>query len=41
MQSSDLTINGKQLKQDSCIKYIGVLIDSNLNWKPQIGYITN
>ena len=40
IQSFDLTLNGKQLKQDSCIKYLGVLIDSNLNWKPQIAYIT-
>ena len=41
IQSFDLTINGKQLKQDSWIKYLGVLIDSSLNWKPQIAYITN
>ena len=34
-----LTLNGKQLQQESCIKYLGILIDSNLNWKPQIAYI--
>ena len=31
-----LTLNGKQLQQDSCIKYLGILIDANLSWKPQI-----
>ena len=31
-----LTLNGKQLQQESCIKYLGILIDSNLSWKPQI-----
>ena len=36
-----MTLNGKQLKRDSCIKYPGVLIDSSLNWKLQIAYITN
>ena len=32
----DLTINGNHLKRDFCIKYLGVLIDSNLSWKPQV-----
>ena len=31
-----LTLNGKLLQQDSCIKYLGILIDTNLSWKPQI-----
>ena len=34
-----LTLNGKKLQQDSCIKYLGILIDSNLSWKPQIASI--
>ena len=34
-----LTLNGKQLQQDSCIKYLGILIDTNLSWKPQIACI--
>ena len=34
-----LTLNGKQLQQDFCIKYIGILIDTNLSWKPQIACI--
>ena len=24
------------MQQDSCIKYLGILIDTNLSWKPQI-----
>lgn len=34
-----LTLNGKQLQQDSCIKYLGILIDSNLSSRPQIACI--
>ena len=34
-----LTLNGKQLQQDSCIKYLGILIDTNLSGKPQIACI--
>lgn len=35
-----LTLNGKQLQQDSCIKYLGIiLIDSNLSSRPQIARI--
>ena len=30
-----LAINNKQLKREFCIKYLGILIDSNLNWKDQ------
>jgi hypothetical protein len=32
-------INGKELKRHFCIKYLGVLIDSHLNWKNQVDYI--
>ena len=35
----DLTINGNYLKRYFCIKYLGVLIDSNLSWKPQVDSI--
>ena len=31
--------DGKQLQQDSWIKYLGILIDTNLSWKPQIACI--
>ena len=34
-----LNINGKELKRHFCIKYLGVLIDSHLNWKNQVDYI--
>ena len=36
----NLTLNNKQLQQEDCIKYLGVQIDSHLNWKPQIENIT-
>ena len=29
-------INDKHLNQENCIKYLGIFIDSNLNWKSQI-----
>ena len=31
-----LAINNKQLKREFCIRYLGILIDSNLNWKDQV-----
>ena len=34
-----LLINNIQLKQEDCIKYLGILIDSNLSWKNQVNYI--
>ena len=37
--SFNLTINGIHLKRDFCIKYLGVLIDSNLSWKSQVDSI--
>jgi hypothetical protein len=30
----------KILRRENCIKYLGIFIDSNLNWKSQIDYIT-
>lgn len=35
----ELNISDKSLKQDTCIKYLGILIDANLGWKPHIDYI--
>ena len=34
-----LFINGKRLIPSECIKYLGVLLDSDLSWKSQINYI--
>ena len=34
-----LLINDKQLNQDYCIRYLGILIDSNINWKSQVNHI--
>ena len=33
-------INDKILKSDSFIKYLGVYIDSHLNWKIHINYVS-
>ena len=35
-----LEINGKCLKREFSIKYLGIYIDSHLNWKPQTNHIT-
>ena len=35
----DLKIAETSLKCFECIKYLGLYIDSNLNWKNQIDYI--
>ena len=34
-----LLIHNFPIKQEYCIKYLGILIDSNLNWKSHIGYV--
>ena len=34
-----LEINGKHLKREFSIKYLGIFIDSHLNWKSQVTYI--
>ena len=36
----NLSLNGKVLSQDNNIKYLGIFIDSNLCWKPQIEHIS-
>ena len=34
-----LTINSKILKEEKCVKYLGLYIDSNLKWGNQVNYI--
>ena len=35
-QNFMLAINNKQLKREFCIRYLGILIDSHLNWKHHV-----
>ena len=35
-----LCINGKLLKQENYIKYLGIMIDCHLNWKSHINFVT-
>ena len=37
--SFNLSLNNKQLKREYCIKYLGILIDSHLRWKPQVDFL--
>ena len=37
--SFSLSINNHQLKREYCIKYLGLMIDSNLNWKKQVASV--
>jgi hypothetical protein len=34
-----LTLNNIPLQQEKYIKYLGIFIDSNLSWKPQVDHI--
>ena len=34
--TSNISISGKEIRRNSQVKYLGILIDENLNWKPQI-----
>ena len=34
-----LSLNGINLNQEFSIKYLGIIIDSNLSWKSQVSYI--
>ena len=34
--SFSLSISNQQLKREYCIKYLGIMIDSNLSWKKQV-----
>ena len=33
-------INEVQMKRESCVTYLGVLIDSTLSWKNQVEYVS-
>ena len=35
-----MKLNGQRLYQSSYIKYLGVLVDEHLSWKPQIYELT-
>ena len=37
--SFNLSLNNKKLKREYCIKYLGILIDSHLSWKPQVDFV--
>ena len=34
-----LSLNGINLNQEFSVKYLGIIIDSNLSWKSQVSYI--
>ena len=34
-----LSLNGINLNQEFSIKYLGIIIDSNLSWKSQVSYV--
>ena len=38
-QSIRVTIDGSELEQCSSYKYLGVIFDKNLNWKPHINHL--
>ena len=38
--SIKLNINNTSLKEKPCIKYLGIMLDSNLNWKSHVNYIS-
>ena len=37
--SFNLFLNNKQLKREYCIKYLGILTDSHLSWKPRVDFV--
>ena len=37
--SFNVSLKNKQLKREYCIKYLGILIDSHLSWKPQVDFV--
>ena len=37
--SGNLKINDKQLKIELCIRYLGIIIDSNLTWKEHVACV--
>ena len=36
----NLTINGQKIEEKTCAKYLGILFDNKLTWKPQIEQIS-
>ena len=34
-----LKVNGKPINKVDKVKFLGVIIDENLSWEPQIGYL--
>ena len=38
--SIKLNVNDTSLKEKPCIKYLGIMLDSNLNWKTHVNYIS-
>ena len=36
-----LSLNGINVNQEYSIRYLGIIIDSNLSWKNQVSYIVN
>ena len=38
--STNLKINNQALMHKNCIKYLGIMIYSHLNWKSQVSYIS-
>ena len=38
--SINLKINNQTLMHENSIKYLGIMIDSHLNWKSQVNYIS-
>ena len=36
-----LSLNGININQEYSIRYLGIIIDSNLSWKNQVSYIVN
>ena len=39
--STNLKVNNQALMHKNSIKYLGIMIDSHLNWKSQVSYISN
>jgi len=37
----NININSENLKQETQIKYLGIMLDNNLNWKPHVSFISS
>ena len=38
-ENNTISINGYKIKQVACIKFLGVILDENLNWYPHVEYL--